>query len=45
MTAIINNYLADPDNEEYKSEMEEMQTWRKEAKELAQKCLTLTEEK
>ena len=36
MDAIVNNYLADPKSEEYKMEMQEMQDWRANAKELAQ---------
>lgn len=36
MDAIVNNYLANPNHEEYKTEMQEMQDWRANAKELAQ---------
>ena len=39
MQAIINNYLADPSDEAILQEFSTMQTWRKEAKNLAKKIL------
>lgn len=39
MTATINNYLSDPDNETAKNEFRAMQAWRKSAKVLAKKAL------
>ena len=33
MQAVINNYLLEPENEEYVTAFNEMQAWRKEAKE------------
>lgn len=39
MTAIINNYLLDPDDEEAKREFTEMQEWRKKSKEIAHRIL------
>lgn len=35
MESIVNNYLADPDNEKYASVFKEMQTYRAESKSLA----------
>ena len=40
MQAVINNYLLEPENEEYVTAFNEMQTWRKEAKEIAKEALT-----
>ena len=40
MQAVINNYLLEPENEEYIRAFDEMQTWRKEAKEIAKQALT-----
>lgn len=40
MQAVINNYLLEPENEEYIRAFNEMQTWRKEAKEIAKQALT-----
>lgn len=39
MTATINNYLADPDDETAEAEFQAMQAWRKSAKALAKKAL------
>lgn len=39
MQSVINNYLLEPDNAEYISEFNEMQAWRKEAKEIAKQAL------
>ena len=39
MTAVINNYLLDPEDEEAKREFVEMQECRKKAKEIARKIL------
>ena len=39
MQAVINNYLLEPENEEYIRTFNEMQTWRKEAKEIAKQAL------
>ena len=39
MQAIINNYLADPSDEEILQEFNTMQEWRKEAKNLAREIL------
>lgn len=39
MTAIINNYLLDPDDEESKREFSEMQECRKKSKEIARRIL------
>lgn len=39
MQAVINNYLLEPENEEYITAFNEMQAWRKEAKELAKQAL------
>lgn len=39
--AIINNYLAEPENEEYKSEFSDMQEWRKFAKSESKKHFNL----
>lgn len=40
MQAVINNYLLEPENEEYIRVFNEMQAWRKEAKEIAKEALT-----
>ena len=39
MQAVINNYLLDPTDEETVKEFNEMQAWRKEAKEIAKQAL------
>lgn len=39
MQAVINNYLLEPNNEEYIVAFNEMQAWRKEAKEIAKEAL------
>ena len=39
MQAVINNYLLEPENEEYIIAFNEMQAWRKEAKEIAKEAL------
>lgn len=39
MQAVINNYLLEPENEEYITAFSEMQSWRKEAKEIAKQAL------
>lgn len=39
MQAVINNYLLEPENLEYVTVFNEMQAWRKEAKEIAKKAL------
>lgn len=39
MQAVINNYLLEPENEYYVSEFNKMQSWRKEAKEIAKEVL------
>lgn len=39
MQAVINNYLLEPSNEEYIVAFNEMQAWRKEAKEIAKEAL------
>ena len=39
MQAVINNYLLEPDNEEYIIAFNEMQAWRKKAKEIAKEAL------
>lgn len=39
MQAVINNYLLEPSNEEYIAAFNEMQAWRKEAKEIAKEAL------
>ena len=39
MQAVINNYLLEPENPEYITAFNEMQTWRKEAKEIAKEAL------
>ena len=39
MQAVINNYLLDPNDEYAISEFNAMQTWRKEAKEIAKQAL------
>lgn len=39
MQAVINNYLLDPNDEYAVSEFHKMQTWRKEAKEIAKEAL------
>lgn len=38
--AIVNNYLLDATNEEYLKEFNDMQEWRKEAKNIAKKIAT-----
>lgn len=38
--AIVNNYLLDKTNEEYLKEFNDMQEWRKEAKNIAKKIVT-----
>ena len=43
MQAIINNYLAEPSDEAILQEFSNMQTWRKEAKDLAREILTKLE--
>lgn len=40
MQAVINNYLLEPENQEYIAAFNEMQVWRKEAKEIAKEALT-----
>lgn len=39
MQAVINNYLLEPENEEYVTAFNKMQAWRKEAKEIAKEAL------
>lgn len=39
MQAVINNYLLEPENKEYITAFNEMQAWRKEAKEIAKEAL------
>jgi hypothetical protein len=39
MQAVINNYLLEPENLEYVTVFNEMQAWRKEAKEIAKQAL------
>lgn len=39
--AIINNYLADPEGKVARAEMEELQQWRKEAKQIARNIFFL----
>jgi hypothetical protein len=39
MQAVINNYLLEPENEEFVTAFNEMQSWRKEAKEIAKEAL------
>ena len=39
MQAVINNYLLEPENPEYITAFNEMQAWRKEAKEIAKQAL------
>lgn len=39
MQAVINNYLLEPENEYYVSEFNKMQSWRKEAKEIAKQVM------
>ena len=39
MQAVINNYLLEPENEEYITAFNEMQAWRKEAKAIAKQAL------
>lgn len=39
MQSVINNYLLEPDNAEYVKEFNDMQAWRKEAKEIAKQAL------
>ena len=39
MQSVINNYLLDPTDEEILKEFNDMQAWRKEAKEIAKKAL------
>lgn len=39
MQAVINNYLLEPNNAEYIIAFNEMQAWRKEAKEIAKQAL------
>lgn len=39
MQAVINNYLLEPENQEYITAFNEMQAWRKEAKEIAKEAL------
>ena len=39
MQAIINNHLLDPTDEEHEAEFNEMQAWRKHAKEVADQVL------
>lgn len=39
MQAVINNYLLEPENEEFVTAFNEMQAWRKEAKEIAKQAL------
>lgn len=40
MQAVVNNYLLEPENPEYITAFNEMQAWRKEAKEIAKEALT-----
>lgn len=39
MDAVVNNYLADPTDAEAKEEFDEMQSWRREAKKMADRLL------
>lgn len=39
MQAVINNYLLEPENKEFVTAFNEMQAWRKEAKEIAKEAL------
>ena len=39
MQAVINNYLLEPENEEFVTAFNEMQDWRREAKEIAKEAL------
>lgn len=39
MQAVINNYLLEPENPEHITAFNEMQSWRKEAKEIAKQAL------
>lgn len=39
MQSVINNYLLEQDNADYVAEFNEMQAWRKEAKEIAKQAL------
>ena len=39
MQAVINNYLLEPENEEFVTAFNEMQAWRREAKEIAKEAL------
>lgn len=41
MQSVVNNYLLDPTNDKAKKEFEDMQQWRKEAKEYANDIKTL----
>ena len=41
MQAVINNYLAAPDNADIKAEFDQMQEWRKEAKRIAKEALDI----
>lgn len=43
MQSVINNYLLDPTNDKAKREFEDMQQWRKEAKEFASDIKTLND--
>ena len=43
MQSVINNYLLDPTDNKAKKEFEEMQAWRKEAKEFASDIKTLND--
>lgn len=44
MDAIVNNYLADPTNDNAVEEMLEMQNWRKAAKQIAKEMLAIDPE-
>lgn len=44
MDAIVNNYLADPTNDNAIEEMLEMQSWRKAAKQIAKEALVIDPE-
>ena len=43
MDAVVNNYLKDPDNEEFIAEMKQMQDWRDQAKAIALQALDYAE--
>lgn len=43
MQAVINNFLASPDDADIKAEFDAMQSWRKEAKRIAKAALAFVE--